>query len=100
MARITTLPLWRMTSRSLGLPPGSRSLSWSTRNSEPWYTTSELSSTAVSTTPDLAALASFFALGLPAFDLRLVVFAAFAFPAEVILGFAAAFFGFFLGAAS
>ena len=42
IARITTLPLWRITSRSLCLPPGSISLSCSTRNSGPVYTTSEL----------------------------------------------------------
>src|SRR5579871_1171271 len=45
---MTTLPLCRITSRSLGLPPGSRSLSWSTRKSGPSYTTLELMSFSVS----------------------------------------------------
>src|SRR6185503_4076383 len=52
IARITTLPLCRITSRSLFFPPGSISLSCNTRNSRPSYTTFELNSCSVSAPRD------------------------------------------------
>src|SRR5580692_10812817 len=78
MARMTTLPLWRMMSRSLCLPLGSTILSWSTRKSEPFKTTSELRSSATSTASgleDLASVRGFAALAF--FGLEAFSFAAF-----------------------
>ena len=93
MARITTLPWWRMMSRSLGRPPGSISLSCTTRKSGPSKTVSELIICSCSSTAGLSALEAFFALGFAAFlAFDFLTFAALgflAFAAFFALGFAA-----------
>src|SRR5580692_8976618 len=78
-ARMTTLPLWRITSRSLCLPPGSMSLSWRTLNSEHSKMTSELSSWAVSTGAGLGALDLRALEGLPFLSLTLADLGTFCF---------------------
>src|ERR1700722_14315843 len=84
IARITTLPLCRITSRSLCRPPGSISLSCRMRNSGPWYTTSELMIVALSifaavfgALPFLIFFAFtfvFFGISSPLFQSRLIAF--------------------------
>src|ERR1035437_3767217 len=100
MARMTTLPLWRMMSRLLSLPPGSINSSRSTRKRGPSNTHSELSTCAVSTVVTTGSAGDFRLFALVFLGFAVLVFLAFAvldvlsFAALTTLGFLiCAFFG-------